>query len=134
MQIHPATMALGQVKQGQQGLAVGAAASGTLAIGRPDHPTQQSLASGHPPGQGLPLRREPMGHRCQGHQLQLQPLAPALTGRQQGFPAGFGCRPHAIDVAADRPHTVAPGPLQSALSPLSHLLNAALNVFALVGS
>ena len=75
-----------------------------------------------------------MGHWCQGHQLQLQPLAPALTGRQQGFPAGFGPSPNAIDVAADRPHAVAPGPLQGPLSPLSHLLNAALSVFALVSS
>ena len=81
---------------------------------------QQAAGGDRAPGQGPPLRRAPVAHRHQRHQLQLHPPGPALSQLGQGLPAGNPARPVAVDVAPDRPQAVAPGPLQGPLRPLQH--------------
>ena len=133
VEVHATATALGQFKQGQQRLPIADAAGQPLAIGGADHPAQQPLAVRHPAGQGNAVGAEPVVHRCHRHQLQLHPAKPALAGFQQGIPAGLGRRPQAVNVAADGPQTIAPGPIQGPLGPLGHLLGRALAVFAQVG-
>ena len=74
-----------------------------------------------------------MGQGRQGHQLQVQPIAPALPQLQQCLPTGLASGAATVDVAADRPQAMAPGPLQGPLTPLPHLLGAALGRLPPVG-
>lgn len=91
-----------------------ARSAGVERKGAPSTP-QQAAAGGDPGGERLPFGRAPVAHRHQGHQLQLHPAAPVVAQFQQHLPAGGGPGAEAVDVAADRPQAVAPGPLQGPL-------------------
>ena len=129
VQVNAQAQALRQLQQAAKGLRV----AGRLTKRRAQYAPQQTAGGRHPPRQGLARRRTPVAQGRQGHQLQLQPLAPALAQLQQRLPAGLASGAGAVDVAADRPQAMAPGPLQGPLPPLQNLFGAALGKLPLVG-
>ena len=119
MQIDAATMALGQLQQRADRPRI----LETMAERGPQHAPQQPTGAGDPSGQGLTLGREPVVDRHQGHQLQGDPPAPGPLLVAENLPAGFaGGASAAVDMAADRPQSVAPGLLQGPLAALLHQL------------
>ena len=116
VQIHGAAMALRQPQQGQQGVPI-------LATGRegsPQHPAEHPPTVRQPPGQGLPLRSEPVKDRHQRHQLEIQAPLPTAAALLQHLPTRGRPRPQTVDMAAECPQSVLPGQSQGPIRPGFH--------------
>ena len=74
-----------------------------------------------------------MVDRHQAHQLQFQPIGPAAPQAVEHLQAEVAPLAAAVDMAADRPQTLAPGPQQGPLGPLLQILGGATAGFGLVG-
>ena len=79
------------------------------------------------------LLRAPVVDRHQAHQLQFQPIGPTAPQAVEHLQAEVAPLPPTIDMAANRPQTLAPGPQQGPLGPLLQILGGAAAGFGLVG-
>ena len=129
MEIEAAAQGLGLSQQGLQPHRI----PGQRGEGGSHHAAQQAAITRHPSGQQGPIGRAPVPKRRQGHQLQIHPAGPARPELLQRLPDLQGRGGLAVDMAAERPQTMAPGSLQRQAGPLQHLLAAALAQFPQIG-
>ena len=119
VQVNAAAQLPGQLQQGVEVRPIAPAAG----EGRTQNAAQQSTRGGHPPRQGQALTGAPLRQRREGDQLELNSACPALLQLEQGLPAGLSAGTTAIDMTAQPPQAVAPGPLKGPLTALQHLLS-----------
>ena len=129
VKIEAAAQGLGLRQQGLQTHRI----PGQRGEGGSHHAAQQAPIARHPSGQQVPIGRAPVPQRRQGHQLQIHPAGPARPELLQRLPDLQGRRGLAVDMAAERPQTMAPGSLQRQAGSLQHLLAAALAQFPQIG-